>query len=1097
MKLCSTLARLSCACFSVLTLLLAWPSFGGLSHSAPKAPATSGQSSAQTKGAVSSGENQNADSSFAEAESLREEQRAESNARAIEKYKDAAEVWRAAGEFEKAASAFRNAGEFCRLLGDTKGALSHYKESIALSKKTKSFLEESRVLNDLGYLQFIAGNTGEARKNCKLALQLGKAIGNDSVVAQAISNMGETFFAFGDLTKAVEHQQQALSIWRRLGDQRGQAQALVALGYYQSNLGDPAKARESFAQALSLSRGINDLEGEALALIANGFLIARMGETQKALSAFGTARSLVERIGDRTSLARVLGGMGDLYLGLGDKQKALEHFLQNLKLFELGDEKWGIAEGKLELGRTYHALGDNKQALEYLYEGLALFKTLSMPRLEAYTLREIGSVYSAIKDNKSALRSYEQALKLTRKGQDQRYEAYTLNYLGRVYEDLEDYERALAQYRRALPLNHVSGDQAGEVLTLYNIAHVERNRGNLAEAQRQIEASTRLAESVRSNVASQDLRASYFATVRQTYELYVDVLMQRYKANPGAGFAAKAFAVSERARARSFLESLHESQTNIREGVDTALLARERSLEETLNAKAERQMQLLASRDKVEADKVAKEINSLTIEYAEVRDQIRATSPRYAALTLPQPLTLTEVQQRVLDDDSVLLEYALGDERSYVWAVTRKDVSSFELPPRAEIEAAARDFYELLVGYQALPGEPLEQRRQREAKTDDLLPAKTALLSKLLLGPLIGKLERRRLVIVPDGALQYIPFQALMVPETNLRDASQSSSEWNQSLLQNHEIVNELSASTLGLLINESAARKQAPNAVAVLADPVFEVDDPRVSRARGEIREQSAESLEVRKALRDVRDIGISPDGVQIPRLFASRGEAESIMASAPWGTGLKFLDFDASRAQVMGPELARYRIVHFATHGLINNEHPELSGIVLSLFDRQGNSQNGFLRLHDIYNLHLPADLVVLSACSSGLGKDVKGEGLIGLTRGFMYAGASGVVASLWKVDDDATSELMKNFYQAIFTKGLSPSAALRDAQLAMSRQKRWHAAYYWAGFVIQGQYNQKEDMGRRFFLTMKQLVVLAVFASTLLLVSFFIFKSRRGQN
>jgi CHAT domain-containing protein len=1051
----------------------------------------------QTNGAVETEKNQtSADSSFAEAERLRAQQQEQLSRRAIEKYQEAAGVWRASGQFEKAASALRNAGELSQVLGDTQGSLTHYRDGLALSKKGRSLLEESRVLNDLAYLHFIAGNTGEARQNCQLALRLGKAIGNDAVVAQAISNIGETFYGFGDLTSAREHQQQALSLWRQLGDKRGQAQALVALGYYYANLGEPAKALESYNEALNLSRGINDLRVESLALIAASYLRAKLGKRQEALDSFGAARSLVERIGDRTSLAIVLGGMADLYYGLGDQQKALEHGVISEELFERGDEKWGVAEAKQGLGRIHHALGHEQQALDYLREALALFKSLSMPRLQAHTLSDLGLVYSALKDEKNALSSYQQALKLTRMGQDQRHEAYTLNYIGRIYESQSDYQNALTNYRRALSLSRIAADQAAEVLSLYDIAHVERDHGNLIEAQRQIESSTSIAESLRANISSQDLKASYFATVRQAYDLYVDVLMQQHKANPGEGFAAKAFAISEKARARSFLESLHESQANIREGIDAALLAKERSLEETLNAKAERQMQLLASGNKSEAEKVAKEINSLTIEYAEVSDQIKSTSPRYAALTLPQPLTLIEVQQRVLDDDSVLLEYALGDERSYVWAVTRKDVSSFELPRRAEIEAAARDFYELLVGYQALPGEPLEQRRQREAKTDDLLPAKTALLSKLLLGPLIGKLERRRLVIVPDGALQYIPFQALMVPETNLRDASQSSSEWNQSLLQNHEIVNELSASTLGLLINESAARKQAPNAVAVLADPVFEVDDPRVSRARVEIREQSAESLEVRKALRDVRDIGISPDGVQIPRLFASRGEAESIMASAPWGTGLKFLDFDASRAQVMGPELARYRIVHFATHGLINNEHPELSGIVLSLFDRQGNSQNGFLRLHDIYNLHLPADLVVLSACSSGLGKDVKGEGLIGLTRGFMYAGASGVVASLWKVDDDATSELMKNFYQAIFTKGLSPSAALRDAQLAMSRQKRWHAAYYWAGFVIQGQYNQKEDMGRWSFLTMKRLVVLAVFASTLLLVSFFIFRSRRGK-
>jgi len=436
----------------------------------------------------------------------------------------------------------------------------------------------------------------------------------------------------------------------------------------------------------------------------------------------------------------------------------------------------------------------------------------------------------------------------------------------------------------------------------------------------------------------------------------------------------------------------------------------------------------------------------------------------------------------------------LGDERSYVWAVTRKNVFGSELPPRADLEAAARCLYELLVGYQALPGEPLEQRRQREEKTDALLPAKTASLSELLLGPVIGKLEHRRLVIVPDGALQYIPFQALTVPEMNRRDEPLSGSEWKQPLLKNHEIVNELSASTLALILSESAARKRAPNTIAVLADPVFEVDDPRVRRAVGEVREQPAESLEVRKALRD-RDVGISPDGVQIPRLFASREEAESIMAFAPKGTGSKFLDFAASREQVMGPELARYRIVHFATHGLINNEHPELSGIVLSLFDGQGNSQDGFLRLHDIYNLYLPADLVVLSACSSGLGRDVKGEGLIGLTRGFMYAGASGVVASLWKVDDDATAELMKYFYEDMFTKGLSPSAALRDSQLKLSQQKRWQAPYYWAGFVIQGQYNQQESFGGRFFLTGQRVLIICVLAGLLLLASFFFLHRRRS--
>jgi len=209
---------------------------------------------------------------------------------------------------------------------------------------------------------------------------------------------------------------------------------------------------------------------------------------------------------------------------------------------------------------------------------------------------------------------------------------------------------------------------------------------------------------------------------------------------------------------------------------------------------------------------------------------------------------------------------------------------------------------------------------------------------------------------------------------------------------------------------------------------------------------------MKVKQAL---RDIGISADGVQVPRLFSSGEEADAIIKLAPWGTGLKAVGFEANRQRVLGQELSGYRVVHFATHGLINDQHPELSGIVLSLFDSEGRSQDGFLRLHDIYNLRLPADLVVLSACSTGLGKDIRGEGLIGLTRGFMYAGASGVIASLWKVDDVATAELMKRFYTAMLKDNLRPAAALRRAKMEMWRQKRWQAPFYWAAFELQGEW------------------------------------------
>jgi CHAT domain-containing protein len=168
-----------------------------------------------------------------------------------------------------------------------------------------------------------------------------------------------------------------------------------------------------------------------------------------------------------------------------------------------------------------------------------------------------------------------------------------------------------------------------------------------------------------------------------------------------------------------------------------------------------------------------------------------------------------------------------------------------------------------------------------------------------------------------------------------------------------------------------------------------------------------------------------------------------------------LQALDFRASRDVALGGDLGMYRIVHFATHGLLDDQRPELSGLVLSLVDESGRSQDGFLRLNEIYNLRLSADLVVLSACQTGLGKEVRGEGLIGLTRGFMYAGARSVAASLWKVDDVATRELMKRLYTGLFKSGLKPAAALRAAQLEMLKTTQWRAPYYWAAFVLQGEW------------------------------------------
>lgn len=716
--------------------------------------------------------------------------------------------------------------------------------------------------------------------------------------------------------------------------------------------------------------------------------------------------------------------------------------------------------------------------------------------MEIAVLKEIGRIHSARGDKRLALQSYNTARAFYSEQKDRRGEAATLNLIGSVYQDWGQDQKALNSYNRALLLSREAEYPVGEAMTLYSIGNVERDRGNLEQARTRSEAALKIVESLRTNVTSQDLRASFFATVRQHYELYVDILMQLHKQHPTKGFDAMAFDVSERARARSLLESLKESGADIRQGVDHALLEKERSLEHALNAKAERRMQLIAARNDLETETIGREIDQLTREYDETKTQIKLTSPHYAALVQPEPLKLHQIQVQLLDDNSLLLEYMLGDERSYVWAVTRTEVSSFELPGRLEIEQTARRLHSLLTARLPRRDETTDQRQQRVVESDSQLPNETESLSRLLLGSIRDKLDKKRVLVVPDGALQYIPFQVLTVT-TDTRSHDPNEVKANDKgdnripLIFDHEIINQPSASTLALVLSETAKRKPAANTVAILADPVFEADDPRVKLPNKDTTSALASSVpsKIAEAFRDVNF-----DGLKIPRLLASREEAEGIMAVIPQGTGLKALGFEASRSTVATKDLDQYRIVHFATHGVLDNENPELSGIVLSLFDQEGRPQDGFLRLHDIYNLNLPVDLVVLSACNTGLGKDVKGEGLIGLTRGFMYAGAGGVVASLWKVDDDATAELMRHFYEALFKKGMSPSEALRESQLAMRRQPRWQAPYYWAGFVLQGQYDQKESMTGPSLRIRERLAELIIITGVLTGAAFLVLRRRR---
>jgi CHAT domain-containing protein/tetratricopeptide (TPR) repeat protein len=929
--------------------------------------------------------------------------------------------------------------------------------------------DRTRIAAERSYFagaQLQGERTAESRRKAieqyAEALRLMRAAGDQRGEAMTLTNIGTVYNLLAEQQKALDYLDQALTVWRAIGDRHLEAITLLINARVNYALGEPRKSLESCILALPVMRVVGDQSGEAGTFTMIGTVYRLLGEPQQALDHFAQALPLWRAVGDSRNEATVLNNMGTVYNLLGEPQKAFHYFQQVLPLVRaIGDRRVeAITLGNM--GNVYNLLDDPEKALIHLDQALALAREIGDRRIEAGVLTHIGTAYSS-RDPRKAVEHLERALQLRVVASDRQGEALTLNQLGRAFNLSNEPQKALEYYGKALPIWRAVGDRNGEVAALYGMARAESKLDNLLLASQRTEAALNIINTLRTKVASRDLRASYFASVQDLYKLHIDLLMRLHRRQPTAGFDVAALQAYEQARARSLIDMLTEASADIRQGVDPGLLARERSLQQMLNAEAERQIRLLAGQHTAEsAAAVQRKIEDLLTQLLAIEADLKARSPRYAALTQPTPLGLGEIQTAVTDDATLLLEYSLGEERSYLWAVTATSFSSYELPPRATIEAAARRCYDLLTARNRyVKFETADEKRERVRQADAEYPNAATTLSNILLGPVAAQLGQKRLLVVPDGALEYLPFAALTVPGPASTPQNARGQVPFVPLMVQYEVTSIPSASTLAVLRREFQGRAPAEKVVAVFADPVFDRSDERITgalsrNANGSHSRALATGTVEKIAALELEGPGKSSDEVRaLPRLPYTRQEAEAILALAP-ATGRKAaLGFEANRTAAMSEDLSKYRIIHFATHSFLDSMHPELSGIALSTLDRQGRTQEGFLRSHEVFNLRLAAELVVLSGCRTGLGREVKGEGLYGMTRGFMYAGSKRVLVSLWDVQDQATARLMTDFYRGLLgPKRTNTAAALRAAQIAIWREGRWQAPYYWAGFVLQGE-------------------------------------------
>lgn len=920
---------------------------------------------------------------------------AEARQKVQELYGKALAHWRALGRKDEEARALFRSAYLHLDSGDSQAMLDRLREALPLYVSLGNRARESDVLTYLGLAYWKVGRLPEASAAFERSLEIRRARNDRWGEAITSQNQCLILLSHSKLREGIHCLERAMPLMEAVGEST--AEVLNGMGYVYSLLGEPARAEKHYLRSLEQKRLLKDREGESKVLQNLAVLLADQDELEEALRYYHQALEVFRTLGNREWEARALSNLGGAYLDFGDLRRARDLFQEALPIRRALKDRRGEESTLRRLGEVQEGLGELPEAMRSYQEALEIAEEIEDRAGQALALGRLAQGHLKAGDPRKALELFHRSADIQLALENRGGLAMARQRIGEIEAHLGNLDRAVEILREVYDLRRLLGEPTAQAETLAALAAVERRRGHPEEALAHAAEAIELVESVRAAVAEPGLRASFLASRRRAFDLALGLSMD-------LGRVEEALALSERARARSLLDMLEEGRTEIREGIPQDLREWEQSLAYRFGVNA-RNLRTASKEQKA----LRSELNGLLAEADRLEGEKRRRNPRYAVLNR-RPLDADGIRA-LLEPDTVLLEYALGEERSFLWLVTPEKVESFELPARPVIEDAARRSYADL----------------RSLETND--PEAHEALSRLLFGKVADRLHCRRLVIVADGALHYIPFAALPDPEFP-----------SMPLVAGHEIVSLPSASVLDAQRRALAGPSRAPKTVAILADPVFNAADDRLP-----------------KPIPGAPPIQPAP----WPRLPATGIEGKAIAKLLPPDQVLLALGPRASRATALSGELANYRTVHFATHGMIQSEVPRSSFLALSVLDDKRRQVEGVLGLTDVYNLKLQADLVVLSGCETALGREIRGEGLMGLTQGFFYAGAERVMSSLWRVQDSATAELMIRFYRALLRDGRPPAAALRSAQLAVRGDPAWQDPYYWAPFVLQGDWRQERSV------------------------------------
>lgn len=891
------------------------------------------------------------------------------------------------------------------------------------------------------------GRADQALIQLRNALSLYTAAKNSSGVAAAHNELGDLYLRQGQYQVALDNYQKALD-------------GFLVVDRKDAVNSAAANAAAAQVGAAGVATGLGDDKFNANLMLAKiGDVNFRLGKIEEARAAYGRMvvkkpESAASKVGRRFGgLSAIAGGISTGRVSVSAPTGGVTTLLEAKK--ELDEYRISIVYASFELGmgRLDYADGDFESARAHFQNAL-----------EGAGSSLVGSLGQARRYRAAARTSLGDVAVRTGKFKD----------ATKFYNDA----KKGAQEDKRLDLMWPAQRGLGRSLWLQALQEKDPKKANTLREQAlaNYRESLNTLETLRQgSLRADESRTTFLATTKDVFDeaasSYASMALLTAAGAPLSGkaleYASEAFRINEQSRARSLLDLLSETNAVITEGVPAELLKRKQE-----NLDRQQDIADVLTGINVSTEELKKkpaeldaELEKLQTEFEEIENQIRAASPRYATLTANKPMTLAEVQQSVLDDQTVLVEYALQADDSYLYAVSKSAVSLFKLPARATVEKLATDLRAQLIPSklqrrivgidvaEANRGLGIASSAPEEAT--QFVAASNALY-KAVLEPAAGMIGEKRLMVVADGALNYVPFEVLL----KTADAGDFASLGY--LVKSNEIIYAPSASVVGAIKQQRV--KTDGRGVLVIADPVFNSNDARAKKGTAApATDAELRGLGIQSAVADVAGNTPAPsggamEGLPLARLNGTRVEAEQIskLTKASGGQADVWLDLDANEDNLGTRDISKYRIIHVATHGLLNAERPQFTGVVLSLVGNK--TRDGFVRTDEVFNLRLGSPLVMLSACETGLGKEKRGEGVLGLTRAFMYAGAPTVGVSLWSVADKSTADLMTDFYQRLLRTSTptTTSGALRGAQLAMISGKKYSAPFYWAPFVLVGDWN-----------------------------------------